>query len=105
MKKYCKHTLFMVTLIVMVSFQSSAQHPLSTVFSISRHHFVDTVKVKIWDGAIIVPVEIEGRKRHLFQVRHERQSDDCDRSQRFFRQGRERTCQSEIQGDVKEVEW
>ena len=65
MKKYCKLTLLVVILIVTASFQLSAQHPLSTVFTISRHHFVDTVKVKMWEGAIIVPVEIDGRTRNL----------------------------------------
>ena len=37
----------------------------SRSFTIDRHHFVDTVKVEILDGAVIVPVEIEGKVRRL----------------------------------------
>ena len=65
-----KNTIFLkvvtvIVLSVMTILPASAQHPLSTDFSISCHHFVDTVKVKMWNGAIIVPVEIDGKTRNL----------------------------------------
>lgn len=31
----------------------------------SKKDFVDTIKVRVFDGAVIVPVEIEGQPRHL----------------------------------------
>ena len=65
MKKYCKHVLFIVTLIVMASIPSSGQRLSDRYFGISKQDFVDTIKIKMWKGAIIVPVEIEGKIRNL----------------------------------------
>ena len=65
MKKYCKYALFMIALIVMASFSSSGQRLSDRYFGISKQDFVDTIKIKMWKGAIIVPVEIEGKIRNL----------------------------------------
>ena len=50
---------------LVASFQVAAQHLSDRYFGISQQDFVDTIKVKIWDGAIIVPVEIEGETKNL----------------------------------------
>ena len=58
-----------VSLLVLLSLAASAQDIDLTDFTLSRHDFVDTVKVKIIDGAVIVPVEIEGEtKRMMFDT-------------------------------------
>lgn len=31
----------------------------------SKKNFADTIKIKVTDGAVIVPVEIEGKTRHF----------------------------------------
>ena len=33
--------------------------------SFSKRDFADTIKIKVIDGAVVVPVEIEGRIRHF----------------------------------------
>ena len=58
-----------VSLLVMASMSAAAQEIDLTDFTLSRHDFVDTVKVEIVNGAVIVPVEIEGEtKRMLFDT-------------------------------------
>ena len=58
-----------VSLLMLVSLSASAQDIDLTDFTLSRHDFVDTVKVEIIDGAVIVPVEIEGEtKRMMFDT-------------------------------------
>ena len=58
-----------VSLLLLVSLLASAQDIDLTDFTLSRHDFVDTVKVEIVNGAVIVPVEIEGEtKRMLFDT-------------------------------------
>ena len=37
----------------------------TTLVSFSKRDFVDTIKIKVIDGAVVVPVEIEGRIRHF----------------------------------------
>lgn len=54
-----------IALVLSMWFSSSAQSLSLRYFDISRHNFVDTVKVKIWKGAVIIPVEIEGTVRNL----------------------------------------
>lgn len=44
---------------------ATAQRLSDRYFGISEQDFVDTIKIKIWDGAIIVPVEIEGETKNL----------------------------------------
>ena len=58
-----------VSLLMLVSLSASAQDIDLTDFTLSRHDFVDTVKVEIVNGAVIVPVEIEGEtKRMVFDT-------------------------------------
>ena len=54
-----------VSLLVLASLSAVAQEIDFTDFNLSRHDFVDTIKVEIVDGAVIVPVEIEGKVRRL----------------------------------------
>lgn len=58
-----------VSLLMLLPLAASAQNIDFTDFTLSRHDFVDTVKVEIIDGAVIVPVEIEGEtKRMMFDT-------------------------------------
>ncbi|MBO4615286.1 MAG: hypothetical protein J5709_09235 [Bacteroidales bacterium] len=54
-----------IILVSLTSLQSVAQNAKTLDFNISRTNFVDTVKIKIWDGAAVVPVEINGVVRNL----------------------------------------
>ena len=45
-----------------------AQNPFLAATSritFSKHDFADTIKVRVFEGAVIVPVEIEGKTRHF----------------------------------------
>ena len=53
------------SLLALTSLPAAAQEIDLTDFTLSRHDFVDTVKVEIFKGAVIVPVEIEGETRRL----------------------------------------
>ena len=55
-----KHILYALLLVFVTSFSATAQKNRINGIKFSRHHFVDTVKIKIWDGAVIIPVEING---------------------------------------------
>ena len=57
--------LFTLLLVVVMSFSATAQKKPYHGIQIPRHNFVDTVKIKIWDGAVIIPVEINGQTRNL----------------------------------------
>ena len=58
-----------VFLLVLASLSATAQVMDFTDFTLSRHDFVDTIKVEIVDGAVIVPVEIDGElKRMMFDT-------------------------------------
>lgn len=52
-------------LLLMASLSAAAQEVDLTDFTLSRHDFVDTIKIEIFKGAVIVPVEIEGEVRRL----------------------------------------
>lgn len=60
-------------LLVVIVFISSTNHTSAKdiikssadFISFSKKNFADTIKVNITDGAVIVPVEIEGMKKHL----------------------------------------
>ncbi|MCR4965621.1 MAG: PDZ domain-containing protein [Bacteroidales bacterium] len=52
-----------VSLVLFSVVPSTAQRYKS--ITLSRHDFVDTVKIKIWNGAAIIPVEIEGKVKNL----------------------------------------
>ena len=55
-----------VLLLGFVTFvQTSAQHLSDRYFGISEQDFTDTIKITMWDGAIIIPVEIEGETKNL----------------------------------------
>ena len=61
MKFQVKFLIINILLLVSAGMSSSAQRLSDRYFGISKQDFVDTIKIKIWDGAIIVPVEIEGK--------------------------------------------
>ena len=54
-----------VLLLFAALWQAPAQRLSDRYFGISEQDFVDTIKIKMWDGAIIVPVEIEGETKNL----------------------------------------
>lgn len=54
-----------VLLLFAALWQAPAQRLSDRYFGISEQDFVDTIKIKMWDGAIIVPVEIEGEIKNL----------------------------------------
>jgi len=60
------NTIVLVLLLGIVTlWQASAQRLSDRYFGVSQQVFTDTIKIKIWDGAIIVPVEIEGETKNL----------------------------------------
>ena len=62
MKKFC---LLLICFIVLTSLSVEAQKKPFRDIHFSQHDFVDTVKIKIWDGAIIIPVEVNGETKNL----------------------------------------
>ncbi len=62
MKKFC---LLLICFIVLASLSVEAQKKPFRDIHFSQHDFADTVKIKIWDGAIIIPVEINGETKNL----------------------------------------
>lgn len=60
-----KHIFFLLLLTVLSAFSASAQKRPYRNIRFSQHGFVDTVKIKVWDGAIIIPVEINGETKNL----------------------------------------
>ena len=64
---HIKHSITRICAIIILMFAAvfpaTAQRYKSISFS--RHNFVDTVKIEIWNGAVIIPVEIEGKVRNL----------------------------------------
>ncbi len=54
-----------VLLLFAVLWHAPAQRLSDRYFGISEQDFVDTIKIKMWEGAIIVPVEIEGETKNL----------------------------------------
>ena len=60
-----KHILYTLLLVVVTSFSATAQKNRINGIKFSRHHFVDTVKIKIWNGAVIIPVEIDGEIKDM----------------------------------------
>lgn len=50
--------------LTLLALPASAQK-LIRDFSISEKDFVDTIKIKIWKGAIIIPVEIDGEIKNM----------------------------------------
>ena len=62
MKKFC---LLLICFVVLASLSVEAQKKPFRDIHFSQHDFVDTMKIKIWDGAIIIPVEINGETKNL----------------------------------------
>ena len=56
---------FLICFIVLTSLSVEAQKKPFRDIHFSQHDFVDTVQIKIWDGAIIIPVEINGETKNL----------------------------------------
>ena len=55
----------LICFVVLTSLSVEAQKKPFRDIHFSQHDFVDTVKIKIWDGAIIIPVEINGETKNL----------------------------------------
>ena len=64
MKNYTK-AIIIAFFVFMMFLQASAQKKPYNGIEFSRHNFVDTLKIKIWDGAVIIPVEINGETKNL----------------------------------------
>ena len=64
-KRVFRYIVPSLLMLMLLSFSASAQKINFTDFTLSRHNFVDTVKVELFEGAVIVPVEIEGEIRRL----------------------------------------
>ena len=60
-----KHLFYLLLLAVLTVFSASAQKKPFRNIRFSQHGFVDTIKIKVWDGAIIIPVEINGETKNL----------------------------------------
>ena len=61
-----KRTVITVLLALAVTMFAQAQNLIKTAttpVSFSKRDFADTIKIKVIDGAVVVPVEIEGRIR------------------------------------------
>ena len=56
---------FLICFIVLTSLSVEAQKKPFRDIHFSQHDFVDTVQIKIWKGAIIIPVEINGETKNL----------------------------------------
>ena len=63
-----KQTIITILLALGTTTSVLAQNLIKTAttpVSFSKRDFVDTIKIKVIDGAVVVPVEIEGRIRHF----------------------------------------
>ena len=60
-----KLKIILVCFAVLASLSVEAQKKPFRDIRFSQHDFVDTVKIKIWNGAIIIPVEINGETKNL----------------------------------------
>ena len=69
--KGCKNKkaiIIMILAFILMATHAEGQvkwKPLLKTVEFSQRDFVDTIRVKIESGAVIVPVEISGRERHL----------------------------------------
>lgn len=64
MKNHIKAIIIAILLVLTMFLRASAQK-LFMDYSISEKHFVDTIKIKMWKGAVIIPVEIEGEIKNM----------------------------------------
>ena len=65
MKSHIKAIIIALLFVFMMFLQASAQKKPYNGIEFSKRNFVDTLKIKIWDGAIIIPVEINGETKNL----------------------------------------
>ena len=64
----CGALLLAVALLFVSTTSVTAQNPFEAAMSgvsFSKKDFADTIKTRVFDGAVIVPVEIEGKERHF----------------------------------------
>ena len=57
--------ILLICFVVLASLSAEAQKKPFRDIHFSQHDFVDTVQIKIWKGAIIIPVEINGETKNL----------------------------------------
>ena len=63
-----KRTVITVLLALAVTMFAQAQNLIKNAtasVSFSKSDFADTIKIKVMDGAVVVPVEIAGKTRNL----------------------------------------
>ncbi len=68
MKTMNKKTIITILLAFVATTPMLSQNLIKTAttpVSFSKRDFADTIKIKVIDGAVVVPVEIEGRIRHF----------------------------------------
>ena len=65
MKIHIKAIIIAILFVFMMFLQASAQKKPFRNIDFSQHDFVDTIKIKIIDGALIVPVEINGDMKNF----------------------------------------
>ncbi|MBQ7490547.1 MAG: aspartyl protease family protein [Bacteroidales bacterium] len=58
-------TFITIILLTIIGLSQTSAQKLIRDFSIGRKNFVDTIKIKMWNGAIIIPVEIDGKIKNL----------------------------------------
>lgn len=69
MKNLIKAIIIAIVFVFMLFSQASAQKKTFRNIEFSQHDFVDTLKIKIIDGALIIPVEINGEiKNFMFDT-------------------------------------
>ena len=63
-----KRTVITVLLALVVTMFAQAQNLIKSAtapVSFSKSDFADTIKIKVMDGAVVIPVEIAGKTRNL----------------------------------------
>ena len=64
--KYNRFVFVILALVVTMFAQAQNQIKNATVpMSFSKSDFADTIKIKVMDGAVVIPVEIAGKTRNL----------------------------------------
>lgn len=66
LNKHNRLVVMLVTLVVTTFAQAQNLIKNATApVSFSKSDFADTIKIKVMDGAVVIPVEIEGKTRNL----------------------------------------
>lgn len=66
-----RKTIITILLALVAMTSIVAQDMIKTAtapISFSKKDFADTIKIKVIDGAVVVPVEIEGQTRNLLLI-------------------------------------